>query len=62
MPFLGQLTAMLGDLQPILLVAFLIYAVIGTMFIVAERREPKATLAWLLLIWLSEREMTCYRS
>ncbi len=52
MPLLSQLAASLADLQPLLLVVFLIYAVIATIFIVAERREPKATLAWLLLIWL----------
>ena len=35
-----------------LLVLFAVYAVATTLYIVTENKEPKTTLAWILLIWL----------
>ncbi len=53
MALFSQLLNSLGISQPALIAAILLaYAAVSAVFIVTERREPKSTLAWLLLMLL----------
>jgi cardiolipin synthase A/B len=53
MALFTQLLTALGISQPALIVAILlVYVTASTIFIVTERREPKSTLAWLLMMLL----------